>query len=138
MGSATLDILTLYTLSVSLTNVRITGQERQRRYSAYLLTMLNVSCNFSAFCKNTTSTYQLINEESKFMGPTTFRKWFFAWASSQNIEFRQQCPGCGPEPVVLAGDGTKIGIKASAKNTTPIERYGNQESLSTRHRRGNK
>ena len=96
---------------------------------SFVDTMLNVGCNFSAFCKNTTSTYQLINEESKFMGPTTFRKWFFAWASSQNIEFRQQCPGCGPEPVVLAGDGTRIGIKASAKNTTPIERYGNQEPL---------
>ena len=50
------------------------------------------------------------------MGPTTVRKWFFAWASSQNIEFRQQCPGCGTEPVLLAVDRTKISIEASAKN----------------------
>ena len=63
-------------------------------------------------------------------------KWWFAWVSSMNIEFRQQCPGC-PSGVSdhMCCDGTKIGINLSSSSIDPIEKLGVGETIPTQQRR---
>ncbi len=68
------------------------------------------------------------------MSPPTFRKWWRGWASRQDIEFRQPCPGedCQDD---LAGDGTNIGIIHANVDMKPIEARDNKEVIPTFHRR---
>ena len=50
------------------------------------------------------------------------QKLWFAWASRQDVEFREPDPFCGWNPKCLAGDGTKIGICLSRAMVSPIDR----------------
>ena len=76
-----------------------------------------------------------MSSSSKFMDPKSFREWWFSWASHQAIEFRQQCTWCKDTPSILACDGTKIGMTASATNIDPIERRANTDVLITSNRK---
>ena len=64
--------------------------------------------------------------EPRFMSLPTVINWFFAWASRMKIDFRQRCSHCGDKSIILACDGTKIGM--SFKNTfvRPIGTIENQ------------
>ena len=47
----------------------------------------------------------------KFMSPSTFVKWFFAWISAFQIHFRKEIdPWCEHSPRILACNGTHIGV----------------------------
>ena len=51
------------------------------------------------------------------MSPSTFVKWFFAWISAFQIDFRKNIdPWCEHRPKVLACDGTHIGVATRNMN----------------------
>ena len=56
------------------------------------------------------------------MSRNTFIKWWFSWASSMKINFREKCFGCGENIRCLAADGTKIGITLKQASVIPIEK----------------
>ena len=73
-----------------------------------------MSC--SGFCHLMSTEYELQGSELPFADPTTFLKWFVAWASNMDQEFRMKCLGCKDGEIeYLACDGTKIGMHAYVK-----------------------
>ena len=95
--------------------------------------------NFSAFCYLCNETYKRHDQNAKsFMSANTFRKWFFSWASHQEIDFRSQCTFCGDSPEILACDGTKVGIARKNLSIIPIETSTRDEFLPTLSRRNNR
>ena len=83
---------------------------------------------FKGYCEWMTKSYKRIDQKTSFVNDETFKTCFFAWASHQKIEFLQQCPGCGPNPEVLACDGTRIRIAQISKTITPIPDFGEGNS----------
>ena len=84
--------------------------------------------------------YKLRDDKTReFMSPHVFRRWLFSWMSNQNIEFRQPCKACGPNPKVLGGDGTKIGSVYRNIKVTPIEQPAEKDVFyPTLHRRNDR
>ena len=80
------------------------------------------------------STYKTNGCNEKFMSSNTFRKWFFSWASHQNIDFRKQCSWCGESPPILACDATKIGIAMKNCSIEPIETFTSPEVMVNNHK----
>ncbi|KAL4229192.1 hypothetical protein ACF0H5_012236 [Mactra antiquata] len=72
--------------------------------------VINSGITFSSYCQLKTELYKLRNIDAKFMSPKVFVNWWFSWASSMNIDFRQPCDVCGFEPKRLCCDGTRVGV----------------------------
>ena len=51
--------------------------------------------NFEGFCTGKTSVYQTLLLGGKFRTSKTFGKWFLAWSSHQEVDFRKACFACG-------------------------------------------
>ena len=96
--------------------------------------VIRSKCSFKSFCDLMTATYLRANQSSRgFMDQKTFIQWWFSWASHQDIEFRQVCQWCGPDPEVLAADGTKIGISTHMSCVEPINKSHGE--IPANHRR---
>ena len=73
----------------------------------------------------------------KFMSPSTFVKWFFAWTSAFQIDFRKHIdPWCEHSPKVLAYDGTHIGVATRNMNLVqPVTSVDDMDCTSvTKHK----
>ena len=56
----------------------------------------SMNVNFSGYCNMMTKSYKRHDLRGEpFMSSHTFMKWFKAWASSQQVDFRRQCAVCG-------------------------------------------
>ena len=73
---------------------------------------------FTGFCTEMSRHYQTNAMNSmKFMSSSTFVKWFFAWISTFQIDFRKKIdPWCEHSPRILACDGTHIGVATRKMN----------------------
>jgi hypothetical protein len=93
--------------------------------------------SFSAFCTDLTRMYRSLEcRSAAFMSKSTFVSWFFSWASRMQIDFRKDVdPWCRPNPKVLAGDGTHIGIAASRLQILPIENSEVDVIVNPQHKR---
>ncbi|WAR14459.1 hypothetical protein MAR_004564, partial [Mya arenaria] len=74
------------------------------------MVMSNTGCTFSGFCQVKDAFYKLRHPNAKFMDASVFIRWWFSWASSMKIDFRQPCEVCGFEPKRLCCDGTRVGV----------------------------
>ena len=74
--------------------------------------------SFKGFCTEMSRHCQTNAMNSmKFMSPSTFVKWFFAWISTFQIDFRKEIdPWCEHSPRILACDGTHIGVATRKMN----------------------
>ena len=74
--------------------------------------------SFTGFCNEVTRVYQTTNIfVAKFMSPTTFISWIFAWMSAFKVDFREEIdPWCKHNPAMLACDGTHIGVSVRLAN----------------------
>ena len=94
------------------------------------------SITFTGFVNYITSQYRRNCPTSRpFMDHKTFIKWWFGWASSMHIDFRDPCKWCGWDPPILAGDGTHVGFPKSRADVDPIEARQEIPPLQTPHRR---
>ena len=83
-----------------------------------------MKCTFSAFVAVMNDDYNLNYTSSHtFVDTKTFIRWWFAWASHQDIEFRNPCEWCGWQPKILAGDETQVGIPLCKAAFVPINCY---------------
>ena len=87
----------------------------------FLESVMACKQTFSGFVSVYNAKYDRVGSPQHFMSVQTFIKWFFAWASRMQVEFREMCHGCQGVPKILACDGTKIGIGFKQSFVTPIE-----------------
>lgn len=88
------------------------------------------SMTFSQYCKYMDRQYLSTCSTSRtFLSDNVFLEFWFAWASCQQIEFRQACLWCGWNPDVLACDGTQLGIPVGKLNITAIDQCQTQEPI---------
>ena len=96
--------------------------------------------SFTSFCTYMSQSYKMRDSCSRdFMSAPTFRNWMFSWMANQQPEFRQPCKGCGFNPKVIAGDGTKLGSIFRNIKVHPIETPADlNTSIPTLHRRNDR
>ena len=88
--------------------------------------------SLTSFCSLVEHKY---NSPSKFMSRQTFTECIFAWLSNFKYEFRQACELCGPNPKILACDGTKLGIFFKNSSVVSIESSTSDRVVDTVHTR---
>ena len=72
-------------------------------------TMMSNSTNFSSYADIMKDLYNMHSSPLPFMSRQTFQKWFLAWASHMDVDYRIGCTGCKTQVEFLGCDGTKIG-----------------------------
>ena len=105
---------------------------------SFINKFLNMSCSFSAFCNDMTMEYQQIDTNAaSFVSLPVFIDWWFAWAASWKIDFRNDVdPFCSHSPSMLVGDGTHVGVSVRRMNVFPIQAPEDTErTVQTHHQR---
>ena len=102
--------------------------------------VLSCGQTFSAFCDEMSQIYKCRNIDSRpFMSTPVFLRWWYSWASNQNIDFRKPCHICKHTPKRLACDGTRIGIMLKNVECPPINDISEANvSHPTHHRRNDR
>jgi hypothetical protein len=102
--------------------------------------VVRTKTSFSAYVNLKSAHYISLHECSvPFMSRSTFVSWFFSWASSFNVDFRQSVdPWCGHSPRVLACDATHIGVSLKNLSLEPITKEDASIVVSNRHKRNNR
>lgn len=85
-----------------------------------------------AFTANMNAAYL---PHAGFMSRQVFAEWIFSWLANFQKDFRKQCAECGPNPKVLACDGTKIGISLCHASVRPIEEPTSTSTITPNHQR---
>ena len=98
----------------------------------YVNHVMNSAISFSGYCNIVNARYPL---GESFMSRQTFIDFIFSWMANFKTDFREVCQVCGPNPQVLACDGTKLGIFLKNSSVTPIESATTARSVQQQHSR---